>query len=153
MKNIRQELERRLKTDEPLTQELVKELTPQEAFKRYFTTDNGVSWLKDFNTELDMVDQNDKDIYPYLITLVGPPLNYLANKIGLKLNNFIPQGYKLNGANIVKDLEELIKENPTEVRRAAVKNDVTPYLVNVLNFMVSHINKGLDYKLGVEITD
>lgn len=125
--------------------------TPQQLFERYFTKDNNVSWLKDFNTELNKEQPGDPNsyLYPYLVSLIGEALNFIPSYLHRKVNKYIPAGYKLNAGAVARDVEAILQENPNQTRMASTNNKANKFIVEVMEFCVERFNKGLDYKLGL----
>ena len=130
---------------------MLNNLSQKELFNRYYMTDNGVSWLKNLNTELNKTkpQNSDEDLYPYLVSLIGKALDFIPSYINKKMMPFIPKNYKLNAAAIARDIEAVLAENIAETRAASRANKANSYIVEAMEFFVERLNDGLNYQLGL----
>lgn len=124
----------------------------EEIFNRYFTESNGAGFGEDFDDAINVRDeQADEFVYKKITSLAGDVLNYVRSKFHLKIVPFVPEGYKLNTSALVEDLESLFEENPNMVRKAAVSNKLNPYIRGIVEFLVTTLNKGLEYKIEYNV--
>ena len=63
--------------------------------------------------------------------------------VGVVTGDTIPDEFEL------EDIESMLRENPTQARKAAMSAHSTLFLVEMGDFLVERINHGLDYSLEV----
>lgn len=126
----------------------------EQIFNRYFTEDNGVGFGDDFDEVINIRNEEDEKapfVYKNLTALAGDVLNYVRSKFHLKIVPFVPEGYKINTATLVKDIESILEENPNAVRQAGVSNKLNPFIRGSVEFLLTTLNKGLEYKIELGV--
>ena len=128
-------------------------MSSQAVFERYFVKDNNVSWVEDFNNEKNetVFNNEEKNAYPFVTSIVGEPLNVICSIIHKTLNAYIPKGYKLNAKAMITDLEAILSENMNETRKAAVTKKATPFIWQLSVFSVEIYNKRIEYCSGYSV--
>ena len=123
-------------------------MSSREVFERYFVKDNNISWIEDFDNEKNetIFNNEERNAYPFVTSIVGEPLNVICSIIHKTLNAYIPKGYKLNSKAIVTDLETILSENMNETRKAAVTKKASRFIWQLSHFFVEIYNKGIEYK-------
>ncbi len=124
-------------------------MSDEQLFKRYFIVDNGIAWINDFNRIKDEEDKNGNDRYPktYSLSLAGRPLDVICSIIHRRLlETYTPNGYKFNSRNFIEDLESILNDNVLESLKATGTAKENEFIVQLSNFFVETIHKGLIYQ-------
>lgn len=120
-------------------------MSDKEIFQRYFVKNNNVSWVEDFNDQINLQDNNKKDVYPRIVTLLGRPLNIICSIINKFACEYIPADYKLNARTVAQDLESILLENTKGSRDTSSSAEENAFIVQLARFFNQTINKGIDY--------
>lgn len=128
-------------------------MSDSQLFNRYFMYDNGVDWIDDFNNIKSEVKPDGSDKYPkiYSLSLAGHPLSVLCTIIHKRLlEPYAPLGYKFNSKNFVEDLESILNDNTLQSLNASGTAKANEFIVQLSNFFVETICKGLMYHQSLE---
>lgn len=129
-------------------------LSDQELFERYFMPTNNPNWkiTDDSMNALRLKDEKtDRYRFEKSRSIMGSPFDYFVTALYLRIVTYIPQGYKLNMANIVYDFETILAENSEQARTIAKTKEVTDFLYDLTRNFTDLANRGLDYALGQNV--
>ena len=124
----------------------ISALSDEELSDRYFVTTNDPNWqiTEDATNALELKNKNtNRYRFEKTRSLNGEPLNYFVTMILVKIRTYIPDGYKLNMANIFADLEAILSENSEQARTISMTNTVTDFFCYVTKYFVVEANRGL----------
>lgn len=123
-------------------------LSDSDLFDRYFVTSKQSNWSKDFNEVINTRSEDLKFVYTHTVSMQGDLLNTLMTLFSIKIEPYIPNGYKLNAKQIFDDLESIFRENPNEVRKSILAERYTDFVKGAINYVLNNCQKGLDNKLS-----
>lgn len=105
------------------------------------------TWRKEFFDQAYLPDEKNNDIYahPFTASLSGAPLSHIPTEIkDLVIVPFtISEGVKVNAKNLVKDLEQILKDNYTETMKSVGKKQVSQFINDVSQFFVETLLRGI----------
>lgn len=100
---------------------------------------NPVKFFDAVRDEINKVDEEEYLINPYMYSIAGSNLNYVANQVFILASKLNKLGYEFNIENVIKDLEKLFSEYSNEVDKINKESKVQPISREIAHFMVDEI--------------
>ena len=128
-------------------------MSDEDLFNRYFMFDDGIEWIDDFNRIKREDNESRKDKYKkvYSLSLARRPLDVICTIVHKRLlETYTPNGYKFNSRNFIEDLESILNDNVLQSLNAAGTAKENEFIVQLSNFFVETIYKGLSYHQTLE---
>ena len=133
----------------------IENLTDNQLVAKYFTKgkQNGEDWHDEFDYEInkELPNKNNQPKYPLCQSLVGSPLDYIANGIKFRVLPYIPEGYKLKPSGILEDCEKMLNENKKASTDIVISGAPTEYLTGMCSYITSTLFRGVDILKDVEV--
>lgn len=123
----------------------LESMTSEQLYKYCFISGNKEDWDEDFNNEI----LKNIGHYQILKSLSGEPLSYIKTKISFKMQNWIPEGKKLN-PKLLYTLQAILMRNNVETRNSALTGKANAHVSDSCAALTTIINKSFDYTLGID---
>ena len=116
-------------------------LSDDALINRYIKVKNNhaETFMGRIQNEVNKVDKEEYLINPFMYSIAGPNLNYVASQLLTKASKLSQLGYEFNLDMIIRDLDRLLDENSVEVDKINGTSKVQPVIRDIAYYFMNEV--------------
>lgn len=128
----------------PTTSKIAQEIlnTPVSTLVNKYIKKKSAKPVKFFDAvreEINRVDDEEYLINPYMYSIAGSNLNYVANQVFILASKLNKLGYEFKIENVIRDFDRLFSEYSNEVDKINKESKVQPISREIAHFFVDEV--------------